>query len=326
MVGMDDEALQTGTVTFEVWVDGKKVADSGRMKTGDAPKRLQADLHGAKRLSLLVGDCDDGIDFDHADWAGAVLVLPPALRQRPQTTALPKCPGPTRHRPGRVARSRPSTARGSSAARRAGRFCFSFRPRAKSRSLCRQESARGPCARSRDRHHHRFAQAAGTTVVEMEVKNARGSAKRELTIVGGQHKLALTPPMGWNSWNCWAGAVSDAKVRAAADAMVSQRPGRPRLPIHQHRRLLGRRRDANGEIQTNQKFPDMKALADYVHGKGLKMGIYSSPGPKTCAGFEASYKHEAQDAATYAQLGRRLPEVRLVLLWRHRSQPGPRRP
>ena len=81
---------------------------------------------------------------------------------------------------------------------------------------------------------------SGSTVVEIEVKNARGSAKRDLTIVGGQHKLALTPPMGWNSWNCWAGAVSDAKVRAAADAMVGQRPGRPRLPIRQHRRLLGR--------------------------------------------------------------------------------------
>ncbi len=60
---------------------------------------------------------------------------------------------------------------------------------------------------------------------------------------------------------------------------------------------------ANGEIQTNEKFPDMKALADYVHGKGLKLGIYSSPGPKTCAGFEASWKHEAQDAATYAHWG-----------------------
>jgi hypothetical protein len=53
------------------------------------------------------------------------------------------------------------------------------------------------------------------------VKNRLGEARRALTIVGGEHKLALTPPLGWNSWNCWADAVSDRKVRAAADAMVA---------------------------------------------------------------------------------------------------------
>src|SRR5436853_3707140 len=62
-------------------------------------------------------------------------------------------------------------------------------------------------------------------------------------------------------------------------------------------------RDAQGNITTNKKFPDMKGLADYVHGKGLKLGIYSSPGPNTCAGYEGSYGHEAQDARTYAAWG-----------------------
>jgi len=62
-------------------------------------------------------------------------------------------------------------------------------------------------------------------------------------------------------------------------------------------------RDANGNIQTNEKFPDMKALAAYVHGKGLKLGIYSSPGPRTCASFEGSYNHEEQDAKTFAAWG-----------------------
>ncbi len=63
------------------------------------------------------------------------------------------------------------------------------------------------------------------------------------------------------------------------------------------------KRDAQGNIQGNEKFPDMKALADYVHSKGLKIGIYSSPGPKTCAGYEGSYQHEEQDARTYAAWG-----------------------
>ena len=61
--------------------------------------------------------------------------------------------------------------------------------------------------------------------------------------------------------------------------------------------------DQDGKLGTNDKFPDMKALADYVHSKGLKFGIYSSPGPKTCAGFEASFAHEEQDAKTFAEWG-----------------------
>ncbi len=62
-------------------------------------------------------------------------------------------------------------------------------------------------------------------------------------------------------------------------------------------------RDAQGRIQPNNKFPDMKALADYVHKKNLLIGIYSSPGPKTCAGYEGSFGHEQQDAETYAEWG-----------------------
>jgi alpha-galactosidase len=59
-------------------------------------------------------------------------------------------------------------------------------------------------------------------------------------------------------------------------------------------------RDAQGHIQTNERFPDMKARADYIHRQGMKFGIYSSPGPKTCAGYEGSYPHEELDARTYA--------------------------
>ena len=115
--------------------------------------------------------------------------------------------------------------------------------------------------------------------------------------------LAATPPMGWNSWNHFAGRVSDADVRAAADALVStgmRDAGYIYVNIDD---TWEGTRDAHGVIQTNDKFPDMKALADYVHSKGLKLGIYSGPGPKTCAGFEASYQHEEQDAKSYAGWG-----------------------
>ncbi len=115
--------------------------------------------------------------------------------------------------------------------------------------------------------------------------------------------LAATPPMGWNSWNHFAGKVDDAAVRSAADAMVAsgmRDAGYTYINIDD---TWEGTRDAQGNIQTNSKFPDMKALADYVHSKGLKIGIYSSPGAQTCARFAGSLGHEVQDANTYAAWG-----------------------
>lgn len=115
--------------------------------------------------------------------------------------------------------------------------------------------------------------------------------------------LAATPPMGWNSWNHFATKVNEADVRSAADAMVASGMRDAGYVYVNIDDTWEGERDAEGNIQSNSKFPDMKALADYVHSKGLKLGIYSSPGPKTCAGYEASYGHEQQDANTYAKWG-----------------------
>jgi alpha-galactosidase len=115
--------------------------------------------------------------------------------------------------------------------------------------------------------------------------------------------LARTPPMGWNSWNKFAGRVDDAAVRAMADAMATNGMKEAGYVYVNIDDTWEGERDAQGNITTNKKFPDMKALADYVHAKGLKLGIYSSPGPNTCAGYEGSYGHEQQDARTYAAWG-----------------------
>jgi alpha-galactosidase len=115
--------------------------------------------------------------------------------------------------------------------------------------------------------------------------------------------LARTPPMGWNSWNHFRGRVDDGTVRAIADAMVSSGMKAAGYTYVNIDDTWEAGRDASGRIQTNRKFPDMKALADYVHSKGLKLGIYSSPGPHTCAGYQGSYGHEEQDARTYAAWG-----------------------
>ena len=115
--------------------------------------------------------------------------------------------------------------------------------------------------------------------------------------------LARTPPMGWNSWNKFANRIDDATVRGIADAMASNgMRDAGYLYVNIDDTWEGER-DEHGNIQPNQKFPDMKALADYVHSKGLKLGIYSSPGPNTCEGYEGSYGHEEQDARTYAAWG-----------------------
>src|SRR5580692_5342303 len=115
--------------------------------------------------------------------------------------------------------------------------------------------------------------------------------------------IAATPPMGWNSWNHFHNKVDDATIRAQAEAMVSsgmRDAGYTYINIDD---TWEGERDSSGIIHTNSKFPDMKALADFVHSKGLKIGIYSSPGPKTCAKYEGSYGHELQDAQTYAAWG-----------------------
>ncbi len=116
-------------------------------------------------------------------------------------------------------------------------------------------------------------------------------------------KVAATPPMGWNSWNYFADKVDDKAVRDAADALVAtgmRDAGYIYVNIDD---TWQGERDAQGVLQPNKKFPDMKGLADYVHSKGLKIGIYSGPGPKTCAGYAGSYQHEEQDAKTYAEWG-----------------------
>jgi alpha-galactosidase len=116
-------------------------------------------------------------------------------------------------------------------------------------------------------------------------------------------KLAATPPMGWNSWNWFAGKVTDQDIRQAADLMVSSGMRDAGYIYVNIDDTWEGQRDANGVLHTNDKFPDMKALADYVHSKGLKLGIYSSPGDKTCARYEGSLGHEQQDADLYASWG-----------------------
>ena len=129
------------------------------------------------------------------------------------------------------------------------------------------------------------------------------SAATHAKAAAPSNAVAQTPPMGWNSWNFFFGKVTDKDIRASADQIVStgmKDAGYVYVNIDD---TWEGERDASGVLHTNSKFPDMKALADYVHSKGLKIGIYSGPGSKTCAGFAASLDHETQDAQLYASWG-----------------------
>jgi alpha-galactosidase len=135
--------------------------------------------------------------------------------------------------------------------------------------------------------------------------------------------LAATPPMGWNSWNWFAEKVTDKDIRQAADLVVSSGMRDAGYVYVNIDDTWEGQRDANGVLHSNEKFPDMKALAAYVHGKGLKLGIYSSPGSKTCARFEGSYGHEQQDADLYASWGIDFLKYDLCSLHRQMGEMAP---
>lgn len=130
-------------------------------------------------------------------------------------------------------------------------------------------------------------QKAGEYIVTFIAKNSLGEAKRNFKIVVGD-KIALTPPMGWNSWNCWGHAVSQEKVLSSAKAMVEKgliNHGWQYINIDDG--WQGLRGGKYNGVMTNSKFPDMKGLADAVHAMGLKIGIYSGPWVGTYAGHIA---------------------------------------
>jgi len=320
MVGIDGAvAAGRGSVIFGVWVDGRKVADSGVMRGGDAPKRVSADLRGAKQLTLAVIDGNDGTGQDSANWGGALITMSnaqarPSVLKR-EVEAMPP-----------IASSRSDLPllnypriTGASVGKP-----FSFLVPASGAEPLTFAAKGLPAGLVLDARTGRITgslERTGRTAVTMTVSNARGRATGTLTIVGGENgnTLALTPPLGWNSWNAWGNTVTADRVKASADGMVASglhRQGytyiniddvweggmEPNPGTGRGRNVAGAR-DANGEPTTNANFADMKGLVDHIHSLGLKAGLYSSPGPTTCQGLGATWQHEEQDARAYARWG-----------------------
>ncbi|RYX83590.1 alpha-galactosidase [bacterium] len=311
-VGVDDEVKgRAAAVEFVVVGDNKELWKSGVMRANDAAKECSVDVSGVKILDLIVNDGGNGNDFDHADWADAKIEATGGKKFVTSSVAAvepyiltPSAPATPRINGANVFGVRPGSP-----------FLFTV-PATGDRPM--NFSARGlPSGLTINSQTGRIMgklAKAGTYNVTLRAKNSKGQGQKKFRIVCGE-RIALTPPMGWNSWNCFANAVSADKVKRATDAMVKSgliNHGWSYINVddfwQNHRdspdpTLRGNSRDESGNIVSNKRFPSMKELADYIHNQGLKAGLYSSPGPWTCGGCTGSYGFEKQDAQNYAKWG-----------------------
>ncbi len=311
-VGVDDEVGKRGAIIFTVRGNGRNLAQSPVKKGGDPATLLQADLAGIEELELFVDKAGANIDYDHADWADALITMfdgHPASEvywERP-VILTPPVPSRPRINGPKVFGVRPGSpflyripASGD------GPLSFGAKDLPAGLTLDRATGIINGSIALPGEYAVKLqvfalrrdgSQAAGRRPVAI-----RPADERDFRIVVGS-RISLTPPLGWNSWNAFACNVTEGAVRTAADALVSSGLAAHGWTYINIDDCWEGGRDAAGNIQTNSRFPDLKGLADYIHSKGLKIGIYSSPGPSTCAGYTGSYQHELQDAQTYAALG-----------------------
>ena len=300
-VGADDKNLFAGKHQYKIIGDRKELWKSGVMKKGDAPRPFDVDLSGVDKVLLLVEECGDGIMYDHADWLnvkfrtrGAVKPLPVWAKPVPKGKYIltPAAPETPRINNPSVYGARPGNPF-LLPVMASGRHPMAFAATGLPDGL-RLDPETGVIAGK--------TLAQGDFRVRLTATNALGTDEKEILLKMGK-EIALTPPMGWNSWNCWGFSVDDQKVREAARAMHEKLQAYGWTYVNIDDGWPAEARTAKGELRPNEKFPDFNALSDYIHSLGLKFGIYSSPGRTTCGNYLGSYGHEPIDARTWAGWG-----------------------
>lgn len=311
LIGLDDASQKNSKVIFSIKADNKVIYKSGKITRGTKPVKIDLNLTGVQQLTLVTEDDGTGVYTDKAVFANAYIAYndtaPVALNFNyinkrhiltPPVSPKPKING------AKVFGARPGNP-----------FLFKIPATGKQPiSFAAENLPEGITLDATTGIITGALTKAGSTLVTLKATNELGTATRTLKIVGGD-KIALTPPMGWNGYNRFADSIDDATVRAQTDAIVSSglinhgwayvniddswstKPGSTD-PMR-----MGEPRDANGMPNPNKKFPDMKALTDHIHSKGLKAGLYSSPGPLTCSRYAASYQFEENDALQWAKWG-----------------------
>jgi alpha-galactosidase len=298
LAGVDDENSKPGTVEFKILGDRKVLWSSGIMKQGDAAKSIHVSLKGIKKMAMLVTDGGDNINYDHADWINPRITYS-------QTAPLVSSVIQKEYYILTPVNNKPRI-NGASVVGANPNRDFIFRVPVTGKPPLKVSVKGLPSGLLYDSGNRSIsgkAPAKGAYEFLVTAENAEGSVSKKITIRTDKG-LSLTPPLGWNSWNCWGLSVDQKKVKAAADAMVSSGladHGWTYINIDDGWEAA--ERTMEGELLANEKFPDMKVLTNYVHSLGLKSGIYSSPGPQTCGGFQGSYQNELSDARTWAKWG-----------------------
>lgn len=308
-VGVDDEIGQSpASLEFRVLADDETLFRSGIMRAGDEAKRIDINLQGRKMLQLVVRDAGDGVGFDHADWAEAVfetagpvpmaidaasIPAPPKMLLTPKPGPQPKINGPRLFgaRPGH-----PFVYRIPCTGARPMRFAVEQLP-AGLELEADTGIVRGTVPRE-----------PGEYPLTFRATNEHGTCAKAFTLVVGD-TLALTPPMGWNSWYIHYFRVNEQHMRNAAVSMIqSGMADYGYMYVNIDDCWMKKNgdepyRDEAGAVLPNEKFPDIRGMVDAIHAQGLRAGTYISPGPWTCAGYVGSYQHEEADARKFAEWG-----------------------
>jgi alpha-galactosidase len=297
--GVDDESGENASVEFYIMGDKEILWESRRMKKGYPARDFDIDISGVQKLGLYVSDAGDGINYDHADWVNVRILY---------HDSMPAVVHPYRGRPYVLTPMPPKEPRINGpevyGANAGNRFLYRI-PATGERPM--KFGARGLPEGLNVFEESGLIRGKtppdGTYEVTLWAENDHGRDEKKFKIIVGQG-LALTPPLGWNSWNVWGLSVDQEKVKIAAGAMKAlglADHGWTYINIDDGWEAAERTED--GVLLPNEKFPDMQQLAVDIHNMGLKLGIYSSPGPNTCGGYLGSYGYELIDAQTWADWG-----------------------
>ena len=281
IVGVDDKGVKDLPLKFYVIGDRKVLFESGEMNLGDEPKTVKVNLTGIKRLGLLVTIEEKGFNRSYSNWANAKFemkddfipkntpnvdekyILTPPPEKKPKINS-PKLFGARPNNP----------------------FLYTIAATGeRPMSFLAKNLPQGLSVDTKTGLITGKVAKKGNYKSTLTAKNAFGEATKELKIIIGD-TIALTPPIGWNGWNSWARNIDREKVIASADAMV-------KMGLNQHGWTYiniddawqGQRGGTFNAIQPNEKFPNFKEMADYIHGLGLKLGVYSTPMITSYAGY-----------------------------------------
>ncbi len=301
-VGIDDHVSKGkyASIYFIVLGDKDTLFASSLMRANEPAIPIDVSLVGYKKLTLITHDAFDGSNQDHGDWVNGAIsysgeqkpyaFYPEAeafYLQTPPVSDFPKINGAM------ISAARPGSP-------------YLFRIPVTGLQPLKIKVCGLPKGLIFDPKTNIISGTvakAGNYSISIKASNAKGKVSVKHSIVIG-NKLALTPPMGWNSWNAWGMEVSEEKVRNAIDAFEKfdlANHGWTYVNIDDG--WQADERNADSTLQWNSKFNDMKLLADYAHSKGLKLGIYSSPGAYTCGKKIGSLDFEQVDARTWGDWG-----------------------